>query len=64
LQRGPFEGLLVAIRGTDGLVYVEEGRCGFSVHACLWLSVTVAGRSMIVRPTARPSGRWVRSLTM
>jgi hypothetical protein len=49
-ERSPvFKQLLATIQATDGLVYVEEGRCGFSVHACLWLSVTVAGPFRVLR---------------
>jgi len=44
-QRSPtFERLVSAINRTDGIVYVEEGVCRRSVHACLVHSVTaVAG---------------------
>jgi hypothetical protein len=33
-----------AISGTDGLVYVYEGRCGHGVVACLVHTVGLAGR--------------------
>ena len=39
-----FRGLVDTIDATDGLVFVEEGRCGHSgIRACLLLSVTIAG---------------------
>lgn len=37
-----FRNLVRAIESTDGIVYVERGRCGHGVHACLSLSM-VAG---------------------
>ena len=37
------------IQATDGVVYVEEGRCGFGVLSCLWLSVTVSGPFRVLR---------------
>jgi hypothetical protein len=37
-----FRGLVMAIAATDGIVYVEEGVCQHSVHACLRLDVTAA----------------------
>ena len=44
-----FQALLTTIDATDGLVYVEEGRCGHSVRACLVLSVKIAGPSRLLR---------------
>ena len=39
-----FRGLVHTIDATDGLVFVEEGRCARSgIRACLLLSVTIAG---------------------
>jgi hypothetical protein len=39
-----FRGLIDTIDATDGLVFVDEGRCGHSgIRACLLLSVTIAG---------------------
>jgi hypothetical protein len=35
--------LVETIDATDGLVYVEEGRCGHGVRACLSMNVTLAG---------------------
>ena len=43
--RSPVE----TIDHTQGLVYVNEGRCGHSVRACLMLSVTVAGTHRVLR---------------
>jgi hypothetical protein len=44
-----FRQLLAAIDRTNGLVYVEPGKCGHGVHACLTLSVQVAGPYRILR---------------
>lgn len=43
-----FRQLVEAIGETDGIVYVEHGRCGHGVRACL-LAVTSAGANRIVR---------------
>jgi hypothetical protein len=48
-QSSTFHALLTTIDATDGLVFVEEGRCGHSVRACLLLSVKVAGPSRLLR---------------
>jgi hypothetical protein len=44
-----FRSLVTAINNTNGLVYVEQGRCRHGVRACLMLSVTVAGPHRILR---------------
>src|SRR5215467_13001210 len=44
-----FHQLVAAIDGTNGLVYVEPGQCRHGVHACLTLSVKVAGPHRILR---------------
>jgi hypothetical protein len=44
-----FRQLVAAIDGTNGLVYVEPGECRHGVHACLTLSVKVAGPHRILR---------------
>ena len=41
--------LMATIDGTDGIVYVDEGKCSHSVRACLVLSVRVAGPHRILR---------------
>lgn len=46
-----FARLLLTIQGTDGLVYVEDGRCGHGVRACLSLSIKLAGPSRLLRVT-------------
>lgn len=43
-----FRGLLATIEKTDGLVYVEVGKCGHSVRTCLSLSVKVAGPNRVL----------------
>ncbi len=37
-----FRGMVRAIAASDGIVYVEQGTCGHSVHSCLRLDVTAA----------------------
>ena len=44
-----FRRLVTAIDRTNGLVYVEQGKCGHGVRACLTLSVKVAGPHRILR---------------
>ena len=45
-----FRGLIATIDATDGLVFVEDGRCGHSgIRACLLLSVTIAGPHRLLR---------------
>jgi len=44
-----FRGLVGNIEGTDGIVYVEQGRCRHGVRACLSLSITPAGSFRILR---------------
>ena len=41
--------LLATIGRTDGLVYVEHGRCGRGVRACLVMWVTTAGPYRLLR---------------
>ena len=49
-ERSPlFRRLIATIDATDGLVYVDEGKCGHSVAACLTLSVKVAGPYRLLR---------------
>jgi hypothetical protein len=51
-----FAGLAATVDRTDGLVYIEAGHCGHSVHACLVLSVTVAGPYRILHIKIDPIG--------
>jgi len=44
-----FRRLVETIEATDGLVFVDEGRCEGGVRACLLPLVTVAGRSRVLR---------------
>jgi hypothetical protein len=44
-----FRGLVEAIDGTNGIVYVESGRCGEGARACLAHSIHVAGPNRILR---------------
>jgi len=44
-----FRRLVETIDATDGLVYVEEGKCLHSVRACLLVSVQVAGPYRLLR---------------
>lgn len=44
-----FRGLVGAIDASDGLVYIESGRCGVNgIRACLAHRVTIAGPSRIL----------------
>jgi hypothetical protein len=44
-----FRRLVEAIDASDGIVFVEEGRCRHSVRACLPLSVKQAGPNRLLR---------------
>jgi hypothetical protein len=44
-----FRGLVTAIDATNGIVYVESGRCGRGAKACLAHSLQVAGPHRILR---------------
>src|SRR5262245_23966644 len=44
-----FRRLAEAIQATDGIVYVQRGRCGHRVHTCLLFWMTVAGSNRILR---------------
>src|SRR5262249_2771937 len=46
--------LIETLDGTDGLVYVERGKCGHGVRACLAISVKVAGPHRILRILVDP----------
>jgi hypothetical protein len=48
-QSVTFHRLVEAIDASDGIVYVEHGRCGHHVRACLALIVRVAGPNRILR---------------
>ena len=44
-----FRGLVRTIEQTDGIVYVESGRCRHGVRACLSLSISASGNYRILR---------------
>jgi hypothetical protein len=44
-----FRALVADIEQTDGIVYIEPGRCKHGVRACLSLSITPAGSFRILR---------------
>jgi len=44
-----FRRVVELIDATDGIVYVEPGRCRHSVRACLVLTVDVAGPNRLLR---------------
>ena len=49
-RRSPtFTALVRTIEGTDGIVYVERGRCRHGVHACLTHTVTSGGGFRFLR---------------
>jgi hypothetical protein len=41
--------LVQALNRTNGIVYVDPGKCRHGLHACLLMSVTVAGPNRILR---------------
>jgi hypothetical protein len=53
-QSVTFRALIDAIDATDGLVYVEEGRCRRGVRACLSLSLVIAGPHRVLRILVDP----------
>ena len=44
-----FRGLVDTIDATNGIVFIQQGRCGHGVRACLPLTVTMAGPSRLLR---------------
>lgn len=44
-----FRRLTAAIEDTDGLVYVDDGKCGHGVAACLLLAVQISGPFRVLR---------------
>jgi hypothetical protein len=52
-----FRDLVGSISKTDGVVYVERGRCGRGVRACLLMAVTVAGPLRLLRVRLDPQRR-------
>jgi len=44
-----FSRIVETIDNSDGVVYVEEGKCGHGVRACLVLKVTVGGPHRFLR---------------
>jgi hypothetical protein len=61
-----FRTLIDAIEATDGLIYVDYGKCGNNRLACLHLSVVVSGPFRILRilvsPRIAPSCRLTGSI--
>ena len=60
-----FRQLVDTIDGTDGLVYIEQGKCGHGVRACLLMSVKIAGPSRMLRVIigdSRPNCRMMASI--
>jgi hypothetical protein len=49
-----FQRLMATIDDTDGLIYVDGGKCGHGVSACLLVAVQVAGPFRILRITIDP----------
>jgi hypothetical protein len=47
-----FRHLVERINASDGIVYVERGKCGHGVRACLELTVRVAGPNRVLRIVA------------
>jgi hypothetical protein len=60
-----FRRLVDTIDSTNGIVYVEQGRCGHNVRACLTLTAWMAGPSRILRvvvDTHRDHGELLASI--
>jgi hypothetical protein len=51
-----FRGLVDAINSSDGLVYVEEGKCRQHLPACFMHSVKIAGPNRLLRIKVDPRG--------
>jgi hypothetical protein len=49
-----FQRVVDTINGTDGIVYVEPGRCRRNARACMVLTVTVAGSYRLLRIIVNP----------
>jgi hypothetical protein len=49
-----FQRVVDTINGTDGIVYVEPGRCRRNARACMVLTVTVAGSNRLLRIIVNP----------
>jgi len=41
--------IVAQVDASDGIVYIEEGRCRYSARACLSHSIVIAGPSRILR---------------
>ena len=50
-----FRRLIATIEGTDGRVYISEGRCGQHVRACFLHTVTITGAHRLLRVVVDPS---------
>ena len=44
-----FRQLVASIEMTNGIVYVEPGKCGHGVHACLQMWMQVSGQNRFLR---------------
>jgi hypothetical protein len=49
VRSATFRALVTSIERTDGIVYIEPGRCRHGVRACLSLSITSGGGFRILR---------------
>ena len=49
VRSATFRHIADAVAATDGVVYVEEGRCGHGVRACLVLGVAISGPNRLLR---------------
>ena len=50
-----FRRLVETINASDGIVYVEHGKCGHHVRACLAFTVQVSGPNRILRVVVDPN---------
>jgi hypothetical protein len=52
-----FRGLVATIEESNGIVYIENGRCRHGVHACLLLSVISTGGFRFLRIVVNADGQ-------
>jgi hypothetical protein len=54
VRSATFRQIVETIDASDGIVYVEEGKCGHSVRACLVLGIAVSGPNRLLRVLIDP----------
>jgi hypothetical protein len=54
LRSATFKSLIASVEATDGIVFVEEGKCPLGVPACLRWQITLTGGYRILFVTIQP----------